>query len=86
MGICWNSNLTDLTQGSIHPHFDLLKADLRSCHINELWNDYPWRELFTALYAAGYDRYTLAEIPDSADPETVMRYYRALWRELSGQS
>jgi len=40
---------------------------------------YPWRELFSLLRAAGYNRYTLAEIPESADPIRLMRYYRALW-------
>lgn len=40
---------------------------------------YPWRELFGLLRAAGYNRYTLAEIPESSDPIRLMRYYRALW-------
>ena len=35
----------------------------------------PWQELFTLLRGMGYDRYTLAEIPGSSDPERVMRYY-----------
>jgi hypothetical protein len=35
------------------------------------------------MKAVNYDRFTLAEIPGSSDPERVMRYYAALWRELT---
>jgi sugar phosphate isomerase/epimerase len=85
VGITWNSNPTDLKDGAVTPYFELLRPWLKSCHINELHNSYPWRELFTCLRAAGYDRYTLAEIPgmpDVASGERLMRYYRALWNEL----
>ena len=37
IGICWNSNDTDVEDGSVAKSFDLLKKWLRSCHINELW-------------------------------------------------
>jgi len=85
VGACWNSNLTDLKDGSVKPYFDLLKRDIKSCHITELANDaYPWRELFTLLKESGYDRFTLAEIAESSDPDRLLRYYRALWRELAG--
>jgi sugar phosphate isomerase/epimerase len=85
VGICWNSNPTDLMGGtSVQPAFDLLKPWLKHCHINELWNEqYPWRELFSLLRKAGYNRYTLAEIPDTSDPIRLMKYYRGLWRELA---
>jgi len=84
VGLCWNSNATDLMDGtSVKPAFDLLKPWLRHCHINELWNEkYPWRELFTLLRQSGYARYTLCEIPETSDPVRLMHYYRALWREL----
>jgi sugar phosphate isomerase/epimerase len=83
--VCWNSNATDVVDGSIRPSFELLKPWIRSVHITELYNEaYPWRELFTLLRGINYDRYTLAEIPGSSDPERVMRYYWALWRELAG--
>ena len=88
VGLCWNSNPTDLMGGtSIKPAFEMLKPWLKHCHINELWDErYPWRELFTLLREAGYERYTLAEIPETTDPLRVMRYYRALWRELSREA
>jgi len=93
VGICWNSNPTDVKNGSIREAFDLLKKDLKSCHINELWNGYPWRELFESLKSIGYDRVTLAEVagvpeePASKDPAAAtvrfMRYYRSLWSALT---
>jgi sugar phosphate isomerase/epimerase len=91
VGICWNSNPTDVKDGSIKESFDLLKKDIRSCHINELWSGYPYRELFTELKTIGYDRVTLMECPgvpeavNSKTPEAAirfMRYYKALWTEL----
>jgi len=84
VGVCWNSNLTDVKDGSLKEYFGLLRDWIRSVHINELYREeYPWRELFTLLQEAGYDRFTLAEIPGSPDAERLMRYYRALWRELT---
>jgi sugar phosphate isomerase/epimerase len=83
VGLCWNSNATDLMGGtSVRPAFDLLKPWLLNVHINELWNDYPWREFFTLLRESRYSRYTLAEIPATTDPLRLMKYYRALWQEL----
>jgi sugar phosphate isomerase/epimerase len=84
VGVCWNSNATDIKDGSVEPYFSLLKDDIKSCHITELANrGYPWRELFTLLKGAGYDRFTLAEIQDSPDRDRLLRYYRALWLELT---
>lgn len=83
VGVCWNSNPEDIEQGSVQKNFALLKPWLRSTHINELWKpDYPWRELFRLMKAAGFNRYSLAEIPENSDPIRLMRYYRALWQEL----
>jgi sugar phosphate isomerase/epimerase len=84
VGACWNSNNADLKDGSVKEYFELLRPNLRSCHINELWRpDYPWREFFSLLKKSNYDRFTLAEIPESLDAERLMRYYRALWMELT---
>jgi hypothetical protein len=83
VGICWNSNPEDVENGTLRNHFKLLAPWLRSAHITELWNEkYPWRELFASMKEVGYNRYTLAEIPESADPLRLMRYYRALWLAL----
>lgn len=83
VGICWNSNQEDVAGGSVKQSFALLEPWLRSAHINELWKpEYPWRELFGSMKAVGYNRYCLAEIPDTPDPIRLMRYYRAFWLEL----
>ncbi|MBI5084682.1 MAG: sugar phosphate isomerase/epimerase [Acidobacteria bacterium] len=84
VGLCWNSNPTDVVNGSVKMSFDMLKPWIKSCHINELANEkYPYRELFTLLRQARFERYTLMEIAESKDPERFMRYYRALWMELA---
>lgn len=91
VGITWNSNATDLVAGSIAESFDLLRPWIRSVHINDLYNQekgtYPYRDLFRLLREADYDRYTLIEVgrtlPDPASTEELLRYYRALWQELS---
>jgi len=84
VGACWNSNPTDVVNGSVKASFELLKPYLKSAHINELANEaYPWRELFTLMREAKYDRYTLCECGESKEPERFLRYYRALWKELT---
>jgi sugar phosphate isomerase/epimerase len=83
VGICWNSNATDVVNGSVRTNFELLRPYLKSCHINELSNSYPWRELFTLMRKTGYDRWTLCEVQESKEPERFLGYYRALWTELT---
>ena len=83
VGACWNSNPTDVINGSIRQNFELLRPYLKSCHISELSSDYPWRELFTLLRKSGYNRWTLCEAPESKEPERFLGYYRALWTELN---
>jgi sugar phosphate isomerase/epimerase len=82
-GACWNSNPTDVVNGSVKSSFDLLRPYIKSVHINELANAYPWRELFTLLRQMKYERYTLCEAQESKEPERFLRWYRALWRELN---
>lgn len=82
VGLCWNSNPTDIVNGSIKDSFNLLRPWIKNVHINELTSDYPWRELFTLLRQAKYERYMLCECQESKEPERFLRWYRALWREL----
>ena len=81
VGICWNSNPTDIRDGSIQAAFDLLKGFIRNVHIRDL-PDYPHRELFRLLKSIEYSRFTLAETAQSCEPDRYLRFYRALWREL----
>jgi sugar phosphate isomerase/epimerase len=86
VGLTWNSNATDVKNGSVSEYFRMLWPWIRSCHISELHSGYPYRELFRLFREAGYDRVTLAEIegmPDVRSGERLMRYYKALWAELS---
>ena len=77
---CWNSNPTDVVAGSIGAGFDLVGPTIREVHLRDLTDEsYPWRDLFARLVGVGYEGYTLAEIPASADPERVLRYFRSLW-------
>jgi sugar phosphate isomerase/epimerase len=91
VGLTWNSNPSDIQNGSVAEYFQLLRPWVRSCHINELYKDaagtYPYRELFRLLRESGYDRVTLCEVgkdmptPDAG--EEVLRYYKAVWTELT---
>jgi sugar phosphate isomerase/epimerase len=77
---CWNSNPSDVKQGSIKQTFALVAATVREVHLRDLTDEaYPWRDLFALLRAQDYQGFTLAEIPESSDPERVLRYFRALW-------
>ncbi len=85
VGVVWNCNPGEVENGSIRGAFDLLRPFIRSCHITELWGDYPFRELFGLFRETGYDRFTLCEVgsaigPDSGTP--FLKCYRGLWKEL----
>lgn len=83
VGLCWNSNPTDVINGSVKESFALLRPWIKNCHITELASDYPYRELFRLLRESKYERYTLCEAQESKEPERFLRWYRALWTELN---
>jgi sugar phosphate isomerase/epimerase len=77
---CWNSNPSDVRKGSIKETFGLVAPKVHEVHLRDLTDEaYPWRELFALLKGQNYEGYTLAEIPESADPDRVLRYFRSLW-------
>jgi len=79
--LCWNSNPSDVIDGSVKQNFDLVKDKIALVHMRDLFvEDYPWKEFLSLLNGVGYEGFTLAEIPGSCDPERVMKYYRALWK------
>ncbi len=81
--VCWNCNRCDVRDGSVAAAFARVGDRIGLVHIQELWNPaYPWAELFALLGASGYQGPCLAEIPESADPVRLMRYYRALYEAL----
>lgn len=83
VGACWNSNPTDVIEGSVKASYELLGPYIRNCHINELVSGYPYREFFALLNRSGYQGYTLCECAESPQPERFLRYYKALWTELN---
>ena len=86
VGVTWNSNSTDVVNGSVKESFDLLRPFIRCCHVTDLWSDYPYRELFGLLNETGYDRFTLCEVGSPIKAEdgiTFLKCYKGLWKELS---
>ena len=80
VGVCWNSNQTDLEDGGFDQNFDLVKNKIFSVHMRDLYlEEYPFRKLLTRLNETGFSGFCLAEIPPSTDPVRVMKYFRALW-------
>ena len=87
VGACWNSNATDVINGSVRQNFDLLAKDIKSCHINNLWDaSYPYRELFSLFRGIGYRGFTLCEVGTALPAEAGIAFlqcYRGLWQELN---
>lgn len=80
VGVCWNSNQTDLEGEGFDHNFDLLKKRIFTVHLRDLHLDeYPFRKLLTRLNESSFTGYCLAEIPESKDPVRVLKYFRSLW-------
>lgn len=85
VGVCWNSNQTDLEGGGFDHNFDLVKDKIFTVHMRDLFlEEYPFRKLMTRLNEIHFTGFCLAEIPPSTDPVRVMKYYRALWLSYQG--
>jgi sugar phosphate isomerase/epimerase len=86
VGVTWNSNATDIQNGTINNYFQLLRPWIKSVHIHDLYENYPYAELFRLLREMNYDKVTLIEqagMPDVASAERLLRYYKGWWHELS---
>ena len=79
--VCWNCNGADIKDGSIAEYFRPLAPRVRACHIHDLYEDYPYRELIALLKEYGCDGCCLTELPESAEPERFMKTYALLWKE-----
>ena len=85
VGLTWNSNDTDVAEGSVAASFALLRPFIRCCHITDLHNAYPWRELFSLLDATGFEGFTLCEYPQpvpAGEGAAWLRAYRGRWADL----
>jgi sugar phosphate isomerase/epimerase len=79
--VCWNSNQTDLLDGGFEANFKLLKDQIGQVHMRDLFlEEYPWRSLVSSLAAMNFQGYCFAEIPESADPVRVLKYFRGMFR------
>ena len=80
VGVCWNSNQTDLAGEGFEHNFNLVKAKIFTVHMRDLYLDeYPFRKLLTGLNEIGFTGFCLAEIPESNDAVRVMKYFRGLF-------
>jgi len=85
VGVCWNSNPSDLDGDGFDANFDLVKSKIVEVHMRDLYlTDYPFRRLLARLTETGYSGYTLAEIPESPDAVRVTRYFRSIWLAYQG--
>jgi sugar phosphate isomerase/epimerase len=85
VGVCWNSNQTDLEGEGFDKNFELVKDKIFSVHLRDLFlEEYPFRRLFQRLNEISFTGFCLAEIPASTDPIRVMRYFRGLWLAYQG--
>jgi sugar phosphate isomerase/epimerase len=68
VGACWNSNPTDVVDGSVKQCFAALGSYIRNCHINELTSGYPYREFFRLLRESGYSATLWPKSPRAKNP------------------
>jgi sugar phosphate isomerase/epimerase len=87
VGVTWNSNPTDVENGSVAKSFELLRPFIKCGHITDLNNAYPWRELFSLLAKTRFEGFTLCEFPQpvaAAEGKAWLEAYRARWEQLQG--
>ena len=77
VGVCWNCNPGEVKNGSIRESFALLKDFILNVHLKEL-TDYPIKELLDSLAGIDYNRFLLAEVASSPEPQRYLKYYNAL--------
>lgn len=82
---CWNSNQADLLDGGFDSNFALLRNQIGQVHMRDLsLEEYPWRQLIAGLENIKFEGYCFAEIPESADPVRVLKYFRGMFRAYQG--
>ena len=81
MRVCWNSNPADLLDGGFDANFRLVRDQIGQVHMRDLFlEEYPSGKLIAALSEMKFDGYCFAEIPESADPVRVLKYFRGVFR------
>jgi len=85
VGVCWNSNPTDLEGQGLAHNFALVRSRLAdTAHVRELDVDrYPYDKLFSLMVQAGYRGWILLECrTQPADPVAALKEQRALFEKL----
>jgi sugar phosphate isomerase/epimerase len=81
--INWNCDMNDTKGPGFDANFHSVKDRIGNVHMHELSDErYPYRRLFQLLRQSGYQGYCDAEIPESAEPIRLMKYYRAIFLAL----
>jgi len=79
----WNCGELDTEGEGFEYNFNLLKDRIRGVHLHELYDTkYPYRLFFKLLSESGYKGYCNAEVDQSCEPISFMKYYRALFLAL----
>ncbi len=76
----WNCSPHDTDGDGIEANFNMLKDRIKGVHMHDLYNeDYPYRRFLELLREHDPTVYCNAEINQSCEPITLMKYYRALF-------
>ena len=79
--VCWNCNQEDLLDGGIEANFNLVRSRIGQVHMRDLFvEEYPARRLLGLLHEIAFEGFCFAEIPESADPVRVLKYFRGMFR------
>jgi sugar phosphate isomerase/epimerase len=81
VGVTWNCNPGEVVEGSIRDSFALLAPWIWSAHIHDLYESYPYHEFIALLKTINFDGSCLIEMPESCEPERLLKYYSRLWKE-----
>lgn len=78
--INWNCDFADNEDGGLVKNFNLIKERIKGVHMHDLFEEaYPYRQFLGLLRNHDPSIYCNAEISQSCEPITLMKYYRALF-------
>lgn len=81
VSLIYNSDRRDVVNGSVAETLGRVIPYVGHIHMRDLIApEYPHYEMLQIFKKAGYEGYCVAEIPESADPVRVLKYYAALWK------
>lgn len=76
----WNCSAHDTDGEGLEKNFNMVKDRIKGVHMHDLYNeDYPYRSFLELLRDHDNTIYCNAEIDQSCEPITLMKYYRALF-------